>query len=132
METVAQLYSRVRPQAEYSRSIDLIKNIKRLNPKIRSKTGVMLGLGETKEQVYELFDDLREVGCELLTIGQYLAPTREHYPIHEYITPEQFDEYGAAAKEKGFNFVASAPLVRSSYNASEALGIIPEKYQRPY
>ena len=123
METVAPLYEAVRPQAEYRRSLKVLENIKRLNPDIRSKTGIMLGLGETKEQVHALFDDLRSVGCEFLTIGQYLAPSRQHFPIHEYITPQQFEEYGAIAKEKGFTFVASAPLVRSSYHAGEALGL---------
>ncbi|MCL2233517.1 MAG: lipoyl synthase [Treponema sp.] len=120
METVACLYPAIRPQAEYRRSLDLLKNIKRLSPKIHSKTGIMLGLGETKEQVHALFDDVRETGCEFLTIGQYLAPSREHVPVCEYITPQQFEEYGMTAREKGFTFVASSPLVRSSYHADEA------------
>jgi len=123
METVISLYDAVRPQAEYQRSLNLLQNIKKLNPAIRSKTGIMLGLGETQEQVHALFDDLRNVGCEFLTIGQYLAPSREHYPVQEYIEPQIFDEYGATAREKGFSFVASAPLVRSSYHAGEALGM---------
>ena len=121
METVECLYGDVRPQAKYHRSLKVLKNIKLLNPSIRSKTGIMLGLGEKKEAVYELFDDLREVGCEFLTIGQYLAPSQKHFPIYEYITPDEFEKYGAVAKEKGFVFVASAPLVRSSYHAGEAL-----------
>ena len=121
METVKSLYNDVRPEAEYKRSLDLLKSIKSFNNDIRSKSGIMVGLGETKEQVCELFDDLREVGCEFLTIGQYLAPTKAHFPIKEYIEPSQFDEYGKIAKAKGFEFVASAPLVRSSYHASEAL-----------
>jgi lipoic acid synthetase len=121
METVKSLYEYVRPQASYSRSLELLKNIKLLDSNIHSKSGIMVGLGETKEQVYELFDDLREVGCEFLTIGQYLAPTKEHFPIKEYIEPSKFDEYGAVAEKKGFYFVASAPLVRSSYHAGEAL-----------
>jgi lipoic acid synthetase len=121
METVRSLYDDVRPEAEYKRSLNLIKNIKLLHHNIHSKSGIMVGLGETKEQVYELFDDLREAGCEFLTIGQYLAPTKEHFPIKEYIEPSQFDEYGKVAREKGFTFVASAPLVRSSYHAGEAL-----------
>ena len=121
METVSVLYSAVRPQAVYTRSLELLANVKRLNPVIRSKSGIMLGLGETEAQVYELFDDLREVGCEFLTIGQYLAPTRNHLPVFEYIEPHRFEEYGEAARNKGFAFVASAPLVRSSYHADEAL-----------
>ena len=123
METVKTLYSAVRPQAEYQRSLDLLRNIKRLDPGIRSKSGVMVGLGETKEQVYELFGDLRDVGCEFLTIGQYLAPSKQHIPVHEYIEPSLFDKYGAAAREMGFDFVASAPFVRSSYHAGEAFSM---------
>lgn len=122
METVAALYDAVRPQADYQQSLDVLKGIKALDPGIRSKTGIMLGLGETKAQVLSLFDDLWAVGCEFLTIGQYLAPTRAHYPVQSYVTPEQFDEYGDIARTKGFTFVASAPLVRSSYHAGEALG----------
>ena len=122
METVRALYPQVRPQAQYRRSLELLGNIKQLNPDIHSKSGIMLGLGEMAEQVYELFDDLREVGCEFLTIGQYLAPSAKHFPVYEYIEPRCFDEYGEIAKEKGFLFVASAPLVRSSYHADEALG----------
>lgn len=123
METVAALYQEVRPQADYAQSLALLEHIKRYNPNIRSKSGIMLGLGESKEQVLALFDDLRTVGCEFLTIGQYLSPTRAHLPVQAYIEPAQFDEYGAIARQKGFSFVASAPLVRSSYQASEALGL---------
>jgi len=119
METVRSLYSVVRPEAEYDRSLDLIKNIKRLNPGIRSKSGIMVGLGETAAQVYETLDDLREVGCEFLTIGQYLSPSKQHAPVHEYVNPAVFDKYGLEAKRKGFSSVASAPLVRSSYNAGD-------------
>lgn len=121
IETVKALYDQVRPQAIYERSLEVLKSIKELAPNIRSKTGIMLGLGEKPAQVYEVMDDLRAVGCEFLTIGQYLAPSSDHYPVQEYITPEQFDEYGKIAEEKGFAFVASAPFVRSSYNAAEAL-----------
>jgi lipoic acid synthetase len=123
METVAPLYAAVRPQADYRRSLALLANIKRLNPTAHSKTGIMLGLGETEEQVLALFDDLREVGCEFLTIGQYLAPSREHHAVKEYIHPDQFEAYGRIARDMGFAFVASAPFVRSSYNAGEAIGV---------
>ena len=120
METVPALYEHVRPQANYRRSLDILREIKVLNPKIYSKTGIMLGLGETKEQVELLFDDLRDVGCDFLTIGQYLAPSKSHFPVCEYITPEQFEEFGDSACKRGFSFVMSAPLVRSSYHAKQA------------
>ncbi|MDR0653005.1 MAG: lipoyl synthase [Synergistaceae bacterium] len=117
METVASLYAEVRPEAEYDRSLELLARIKRLNGAIRSKSGIMLGLGETRGQVLELFGDLRKHGCELLTIGQYLAPSKLHHPVVEYVPPETFEEYGETAKGMGFSFVASAPFVRSSYRA---------------
>jgi lipoic acid synthetase len=119
METVASLYSEVRPEAEYDRSLNLLGRIKSLNGTIRSKSGVMAGLGETRGQMLELFGDLRKQGCELLTIGQYLAPSKLHRPVAEYVTPEMFEEYGRIAGEMGFAFVASAPFVRSSYKAGE-------------
>jgi lipoic acid synthetase len=123
IETVRYLYNEVRPQADYWRSLDLLRNIPELNPAVKSKSGVMVGLGETKEQVIELFDDLREVNCALLTVGQYLSPTREHHVIKEYVEPSVFEEYKTIALGKGFEFVASAPFVRSSYHAGEALGL---------
>ena len=123
METVKPLYAHVRPQADYSRSLDVLKNIKLLNPGIRSKSGIMLGFGETEQQVYQLFDDLIQVNCEFLTIGQYLAPSKRHLPVVEYVSPSQFDEYARVARQKGFEFVASAPLVRSSYHAGQAFGL---------
>ena len=121
METVKPLYPDVRPEARYDRSLLILKNIKCLDPGIRSKSGFMVGLGETKEQVIKLLDDLREASCEILTIGQYLAPSKMHYPVKEYIEPALFEEYGDIARNKGFDFVASAPLVRSSYHADEAI-----------
>ena len=120
METVSSLYSTVRPQANYHTSLELLKNIKVLNRDIRSKSGLMVGLGETKEEICGLFEELREVGCEFLTIGQYLSPSKHHLPVREYIQPAVFDEYGSIARKMGFSFVASAPLVRSSYHAGEA------------
>jgi len=121
METVRSLAAQVRPQAAYERSLELLRQIKLLNPGIRSKSGFMLGLGESKNEVHALLDDLRDVDCEFLTIGQYLAPGKAHLPVQAYIAPACFDEYAALAKRKGFAFVASAPLVRSSYRAEEAL-----------
>jgi len=123
METVKSLYSKLRPQAEYYRSLKVLQRVKLSNKRVRSKSGIMLGFGETKEEVYELFEDLRNIGCEFLTIGQYLAPSKKHFPVQEYVEPSRFEEYEARAKAMGFDFVASAPLVRSSYNAGEALGI---------
>jgi lipoic acid synthetase len=123
VETVKDLYSQVRAQADYRRSLGVIKNISSLNPRIRGKSGIMVGLGESKEQVMELFGDLRSVGCSILTIGQYLAPSKEHYPVKEFVRPETFDEYKQIAMDMGFEYVASAPFVRSSYHAGEALGL---------
>ena len=121
METVEPLYPVVRPQAQYKRSLDVLRNIKTLASDILTKSGLMVGLGESSRQVCELFDDLLEAGCEFITIGQYLAPTRQHIPVHEYIHPSLFEEYGSIARKKGFRHVASAPLVRSSYNARDAI-----------
>jgi len=121
METVQDLYPQVRIGADYQRSLQLIATIKEFAPEIRSKSGIMLGLGEAEEKVFALMDDLLAVNCELLTMGQYLAPSLEHHPVEAFIEPETFDRYGDIAREKGFAFVASAPLVRSSYMAEEAL-----------
>ncbi|MDR1352418.1 MAG: lipoyl synthase [Treponema sp.] len=123
IETVKYLYSQVRPQADYQRSLGVIKNIGRLGQAIRAKSGIMAGLGESREQVLELFGDLRSAGCSLLTIGQYLAPSKKHYPVREFVKPEVFDRYRQTAEGMGFEYVASAPFVRSSYHAGEALGL---------
>jgi lipoic acid synthetase len=120
IETVKELYSGVRPGAVYTRSLELIRRIGEFQT-IRSKSGFMVGLGETREQIYSLMDDLRDVNCEFLTIGQYLAPSRKHHEVVEYVAPKTFDEYADVARAKGFSFVASAPFVRSSYRADEAL-----------
>jgi lipoic acid synthetase len=129
VETVKALYAEVRPDAVYERSLALIENIGRLSgtAAIHSKTGFMVGLGETEPQVLRLMDDLRAVDCAFLTIGQYLAPSRAHHPVVEYIHPDTFERYAEIARAKGFAFVASAPFVRSSYHAGEALGIGPEQ-----
>ncbi|GLI57290.1 lipoyl synthase [Propionigenium maris DSM 9537] len=119
IETVPRLYSTVRPDADYRRSLEVIRSIKEMNPKIKTKSGIMLGLGETQEEVLEVFKDLREHGCDLLTVGQYLRPSREHTPMERYISPEEFSWYRERALEMGFQGVASGPLVRSSYNAWE-------------
>ncbi len=115
METVKRLYRLVRPQAKYERSLEQISRTKAFGK--RTKSGVMLGLGETKEEVYEIMDDLVQNGCEILTLGQYLQPTRMHLEVKEFVTPEMFDHYREIGMNKGFKYVESGPLVRSSYHA---------------
>jgi lipoic acid synthetase len=115
METVKSLYRKVRPQAKYERSLEQIKRTKEYGK--RTKSGIMVGLGETKQEVFEIMDDLLEHGCDVLTIGQYLQPTKMHLDIAEYIHPEVFAEYKEVGLAKGFNFVESGALVRSSYHA---------------
>ena len=121
IETVESLYADIRPDADYHRSLDIIRSVKKLNPDIHSKSGLMLGLGETAEEIVKTFDDLLDAGCEFLTIGQYLSPSKKHYRVREYIEPKIFDEYAVTARKKGFRHVASAPFVRSSYHAKNAL-----------
>ena len=119
METVEALYRKVRPQAKYARSLEQIKRTKAAGK--RTKSGIMVGLGETKEQVFKVMDDLVEHGCDVLTIGQYLQPTKMHLAVEEFIHPDVFAEYKSIGLEKGFNFVESGPLVRSSYHAERHL-----------
>ncbi len=119
IETSKRLYYKVRPQADYDRSLKVLKNSKRIAPNIKTKSGLMLGLGETIDEVIDIFKDLREVGCDFLTIGQYLRPTKKNLPVVEYIRPEIFEELKERAIELGFEYVASGPLVRSSMNAEE-------------
>ncbi len=121
VEMVSHLYRKVRPQAIYERSLKVLSNSKEIAPQTLTKTGFMVGLGETDEEVYTLMDDILATGCDILTISQYLQPTEEHWKLDRYVTPEQFDHYKDVALEKGFKFVASSPLVRSSYRAHEAL-----------
>ena len=121
VETVPRLYSEVRPEAMYQRSLELLSRVKSIDSTVLTKSGIMVGLGEKEEEVIEVFKDLRSAGCDFLTIGQYLAPSVKHYPVVEYISPEIFQRYKEKALSLGFSFVASAPLVRSSYNAAEML-----------
>ena len=121
VETVRALQKAVRPQADYERSLAVLRYCKEKDPTLLTKTGFMVGLGETEEQIGELMDDVLAVGCDILTIGQYLQPTPEHYPLARYATPEDFARYKEMALDKGFRYVASAPLARSSYKAWEAL-----------
>ena len=117
METVARLYRRVRPQADYQRSLQLLATVRRLAPAMSTKSGLMLGLGESRAEVERLLDDLRAVDCEVVTIGQYLQPTRRNLPVVEYLPPETFADYRDYALSLGFRAVFSGPLVRSSYMA---------------
>jgi lipoic acid synthetase len=117
LETVPRLYSRVRPQANYRRSLELLDRASSHKPPMVTKSGLMLGLGETTEEVLDTLDDLREAGCHLLTLGQYLAPSRLHHPVIRYVSPEEFVRYEAEALNRGFAGVASAPFVRSSHQA---------------
>ncbi len=118
-ETVPRLYHRVRRNAEYQRTLDLLKQVKDEAPNMPTKSGLMLGLGETREELLDVFADLRAVGCDMLTLGQYLQPSPDHLPVERYVPPEEFDEIGVLAKRLGFGMVASGPFVRSSYHAGE-------------
>jgi len=121
VETIPSLYSEVRPMANYTQSLNVLKNVKKLDKNIKTKSGIMVGLGENKEEMLAVFDDLINVSCDFLTIGQYLAPSRMHLEVKEYISPETFKWYEQKAYDAHFKYVASAPLVRSSYMAHKAL-----------
>ncbi|AFY36682.1 Lipoyl synthase [[Leptolyngbya] sp. PCC 7376] len=119
IETVERLQDKVRRGAKYGRSLRVLELVKEFNPDIPTKSGLMLGHGETKDEVVEAIQDLRKVDCDRLTLGQYLRPSLEHLPVQKYWTPEEFEELGAIAREMGFSHVRSGPLVRSSYHAGE-------------
>lgn len=119
METVERLTPLVRSRARYQTSLQVLRRAKELSSSVVTKSGVMLGLGEKETELFQTMDDLREVGCEVLTLGQYLRPTPKHLPVLEYIAPDQFNYYGDIARQKGFLHVASGPLVRSSYHAAD-------------
>jgi len=118
-ETVPRLYREVKPKAGYSRSVELLLRVKQLDPSIVTKSGLILGFGETKEEVIEVMSDLRKAKCELLTLGQYLQPSVRHHPVVRFVPPEEFSQYEQIGKDMGFLGVVSAPLVRSSYKAAE-------------
>jgi lipoic acid synthetase len=118
-ETVPRLYHRVRRNADYQRTLDLLQQVKQEAPEMPTKSGLMLGLGETLDELYEVLADLRAVGCDMLTLGQYLQPSPEHLPVERFLPPEEFDQIGELAKKLGFSMVASGPFVRSSYHAGE-------------
>ena len=117
LETVPSLYPKVRPGSDYQQTLDLLNHIKNNHPKVKTKSGLMLGVGETKKQVINVLKDLRKHKVDMLTLGQYLQPSRHHLTVEEYITPKQFEKYKLIADELGFSQVASGPMVRSSYHA---------------
>ena len=118
-ETVPRLYPRVRPKARYERSLELIRRVKQIDPAMTTKSGIMVGLGETMDEVREVLDDLREHGCDLLTVGQYLRPSLKHLPIERFWHPDEFAEIAGYAHAIGFRHAECGPLVRSSYHAAE-------------
>ena len=119
IETIERLHTIVRPQAKYQRTLDVLRIVKELDPRIYTKSGIMLGLGETREEVVETLQDLRNIGVDAVTIGQYLRPTMKHLPVSEFVHPKEFKEYEKIGEDMGFAFVASGPFIRSSYNAIE-------------
>jgi lipoyl synthase len=121
IEVVEKLFPEIRPQGNYKTSLELLKNIKKINKNMTTKSGFMIGFGENKEQIIKTMQDLRKVSVDFLTIGQYLQPTREHFEIKKYYTPEEFNEFKKIAMNLGFVHVESGPLVRSSYHAEKAI-----------
>jgi lipoic acid synthetase len=121
VETVPRLYGQLRRSADYERSLRLLSWVKHIEPTVVTKSGLMLGLGERFDEVVQVLEDLRTAGCEIVTMGQYLPPSKSHHPVFRFVSPEEFEEYGRIAKEMGFLAVASAPLVRSSFRASDLL-----------
>ncbi|WP_018949831.1 lipoyl synthase [Thioalkalivibrio sp. ALMg11] len=117
LETVPRLYREARPGADYAWSLELLRQFREQHPGVPTKSGLMLGLGETREELLEVLQDLRDHGCDMLTLGQYLQPSRHHLPVTRFLSPEEFDELGDRAREMGFKQVASGPMVRSSYHA---------------
>jgi len=128
-ETVPRLYRRVRPQGNYERSLRLLELARQWDPDLYTKSGVMLGLGETAEEILQVMQDLRRVGCDILTLGQYLAPSPKHLPVERYVTPEEFDHWRQVGEELGFLQVVSSPLTRSSYHA-EAVQELMRRYPK--
>ncbi len=121
-ETVPRLYKKARPGGRYDRCLNLLEQAKARRPGLLTKTGMMLGLGETRDEVLAVFGDLARVGCDILTLGQYLQPTRDHLAVERYLDPKEFTEIGEAARAIGFRHVESGPLVRSSYHARDHVG----------
>jgi lipoic acid synthetase len=124
-ETVPRLYKTVRPQAKYQRSLELLQRAKQMDPLVLTKSGIMLGLGESRAEVLQVMDDLRDHAVDILTIGQYLQPSRFHLPIERYVHPDEFAELKEQGEQRGFRWVESAPLVRSSYHADGQTHLSP-------
>ena len=118
-ETVPRLYRKVRGRADYRRTLDLLDRVKRMAPDMVTKSGLMLGIGETIDELFDVIADLREVGCDVLTLGQYLSPTLKHIPVARFVPPAEFDAIAARARLLGFKQVVAGPFVRSSYHADE-------------
>lgn len=125
LETVPRLYKAARPGADYQVSLNLLEAFKSNHPEIPTKSGLMLGLGENNEEILSVLSDLRRHGCDMVTLGQYLQPSRDHLPIARYVTPQEFDALDLAARQMGFSSVASGPMVRSSYHADIQAGSLP-------
>jgi len=119
LETVSVLYDDIRPQANYRQSLDVLVNAKRMAPNIPTKSGIMVGLGENDEQIMTVLDDFAAVDCDIVTIGQYMQPSRQHPMVKRYVEPEVFDMYAEEGRKRGIKHMFSAPLVRSSYNAAD-------------
>ncbi len=130
LETVPRLYRSVRPGARYFTSLRLLQRASELDPDVVTKSGIMVGLGEERDEILQVMDDLREAGVDILTIGQYLRPSEQHHPVMKYWTPEEFDELKYLAEKKGFGMVSSGPLVRSSFHADEVFQALKVKGAR--
>lgn len=120
-ETVPRLYRTVRPKGRYGRSLELLRRVKEIDAGVLSKTGIMVGLGETRSEITEVFRDLRAIDCDILTVGQYLQPSKQHLPVVRYYPPEEFEEIAAESRGLGFRHVEAGPLVRSSYHAERQI-----------
>jgi lipoic acid synthetase len=127
IETVPSNYLKVRPGSRYFQSINLLKEVKSYDKKIFTKSGLMLGLGENEDELYQVMDDLRCANVDFLTLGQYLQPTNKHYPIKKFVTPDEFKKYQKVAYSKGFLLVSSSPMTRSSYHAGDDFKKLKEK-----
>lgn len=130
-ETIPRLYRRVRPQGDYMRSLELLKRTRQLSPQVYTKSGIMVGLGETDAEVRQVMQDLRQVDCDIVTIGQYLQPTQKHLGVQAFVTPQQFDAWREYGESIGFLQVVSSPLTRSSYHAGEVQRLMKEYPRDP-